>query len=444
MARRSQHPDETMESPTPFSLSEAIRSWRAEFGSPSSLSAAELEELEAHLRDHVAQLEAAGMKPEATFAVAARQLGDRQRVATEFAKINPQRVWLERAIWMGLGVVLFTVLCRLAAVPHSAIINYGLTRQWPPAVTLAMGTSIHLGGVVMLVALLWVIVARWSHWGDWLGRFCVQNPISASAAIVLALWGSVRVVNYWPYLLERVLPQVEAWLFPRVHPPFPDRAVLDKVSIICGSAEHVIWAAVLCVLVVRVVRGRRSSLLTANTPVVATNALWLERLMWMVAGYVLVRLGVPFLHDWVMLPARLLLPALGASTLVQHLAGMVTAALGLLLWAAPSWVCWFFATRLSWLGARMRRAFRDRPLWTSVGVTLMLNAESLLWPLLRWAGLHKKLAGLGANRILDTWNYGSGLILCKHVTLAVLLVMLVRWHMKLREAESQRQRAIDL
>jgi hypothetical protein len=423
-----------MENPTLFSLNEAIRRWRAEFGSPSSLSALEVEELEAHLRDHVAQLEAAGMKVEAAFSVAAKQLGDRQRVASEFAKINPQRVWLERAIWMGLGVVLLTVVERLAAVPGGAILNYGFTRQWHPAISFALNSVVQLGGVVSLVALLWVTVARKERWGDWLGRFCMQNPITASAAIVLALWGSLRVVTYWPYLLERVLPQVEAWLFPRVHPPFPEQAVLDRISIICGSAEHVIWAAALCVLAVCVVRGRRSLPLIAGTPAVPRNALWLERLMWMDAAYVLVRLGAPFVHGWVMLPVKLLLPALGASTLVQHLVGVATAFLGLILWALPFWVCWLFARRLSWLGDRIRWAFRRHPFWTSVSVTLLLNTGLVLWPLFWWAGLHNKLAGLGPNRILDAWNYGNGMILCQHVTLAVLLVMLLRWRTKLRKA----------
>ena len=424
-----------MENPTPFSLNEAIRRWRAEFGSQSSLNALEVEELEAHLRDHVAQLEAAGMRPEAAFAVATRQLGDRQRVATEFAKINPHRVWLERAVWMGLGVFLLTVVERLAAVPGGAILNFGFTRQWNPAISFSLNSLVQFGGVVLLVALLWITVARKVRWGDWLGGFCVQNPITASSAIVLALWGSLRVVRYWPYFLARLLPQVEAWLFPRVRPPSPDQAVVDRISIFCGTAEGVIWAAALCVLAVRVVRGRRSFLLTADTPAVTTNSVWLERLMWMVAGYVLVRLGAPFLHSWVMLlPARMLMPALGASTLVQHFVGMVTAALGLLLWATPFWVCWLFATRLSWLGERTRRAFRDRPFWTSVGVTLLLNAEFLLGPLFRWAGLHNKLAGLDPSRILDAWNYGNGMIRCQHITLAVLLVMLVRRRRKLREA----------
>jgi hypothetical protein len=50
VARGAQRSQTTMENPTPFDLNEAIRRWRAEFGSPSSLSAVELEELETHLR----------------------------------------------------------------------------------------------------------------------------------------------------------------------------------------------------------------------------------------------------------------------------------------------------------------------------------------------------------------------------------------------------------
>ena len=89
MARGSQHTLATMEKPTAFDLNEAVRCWRTEFGSPSSLSAVEVEELEAHLRDHVVELQARGMTPEAAFHAAVKQLGDRQCVAMEFAKINP-------------------------------------------------------------------------------------------------------------------------------------------------------------------------------------------------------------------------------------------------------------------------------------------------------------------------------------------------------------------
>ncbi len=423
-----------MENPTPFSLNEAIRRWRAEFGSQSFLNSLEVEELEGHLRDHVAQLEAGGMSQEAAFAMAAKQLGDRQRVAIEFAKINPQRIWLERAIWIAVGFILLCVMTNLASIPGTTIIVFGYSRQWNPVVSVVMTRVCILSALVSMAAVLLLLFRQKPRWRLGLGRCIEQRPLWGGIGIVLLLLECTWLRNNWRGLFESWLPQAAAWLFPTVHAPFPDWSATRKISMICSSVEDVIWAIALCVLAARVVRERERFRLTTGRQGIATLSPWLERVMWIFAGFLLLRLGFPVSEAWVMLPAHWLVSASRASTAVQHLVGFVTAALGLVLWVAPFWACWRFGRGLSWLGDNIYRALRDRPFWASVGITLLLNANLLPWWLFRWVGLQDRLYADGPNQIIVEWNCGSWMVSCNYVTLAVLLVLLVRWRTMLRAA----------
>ena len=82
----------------------------------------------------------------------------------------------------------------------------------------------------------------------------------------------------------------------------------------------------------------------------------------------------------------------------------------------------------------MRRAFQCRPFWTSVGVTLLLNANVVLWLLFLWIGIHVKTPGNGLGPIISEWNFGSWMGICQNVVPAALLVWLLRRRLKLRVA----------
>jgi len=255
--------------------------------------------------------------------------------------------------------------------------------------------------------------------------------------MVLILWGCSRVHYLYDYILYQCMPRLHAWLFPMAQGLSANEAVvnmMNRIGFVCGVAEDMIWAVALCMLAARVVRVRQSFLHAPSAQRIAANPLWLERLMWMVAGYVLVQFGVPFLHGLVLGPALWILPALGPSAVVQHLVGLITAALGLVLWATPFWACWLFTTRRPWFGDWIRRAFRCHPFWTSVGVALLLNANVVLWLLLLWTGVHAKLEGRGFGPIISEWNFGSWMVICQRVAPAVLLVWLLQRRRKLRAA----------
>ncbi len=107
-----------MENPTAFDLNNAIQRWRESLGQSPHLSRDDLAELEAHLRDSAATLETKGLTGEEAFWVAARRLGSPARLEPEFAQVNRREVWLNRCLWMLMGIQgwwLLTLLARLGA-----------------------------------------------------------------------------------------------------------------------------------------------------------------------------------------------------------------------------------------------------------------------------------------------------------------------------------------
>jgi signal peptidase I len=98
----SRNPDENMENQTSFDLSGAIQKWRRNLAQSAAFRSADLDELEAHLRDAIPALEAAGLSSEESFLIASRRIGTRQALESEFGKINSRRAWLNRPWLAGL------------------------------------------------------------------------------------------------------------------------------------------------------------------------------------------------------------------------------------------------------------------------------------------------------------------------------------------------------
>lgn len=423
-----------MENPTSFDLNEAIRRWRAEFGSPSSLSAVEVEELEAHLRDHVAGLQAGGMTPEAAFAAAVKQLGERQRVATEFAKINPQRIWLERAIWMVIGVVLLEASRRLAQETSSVIYNYGWGMHWHPALLVLSFNLCEMGIIAMTGALLWFIFTRKPDWGQALGRFCERNPVAAGGAVVLMVWGGEKLYQWWHYYLYHWLPWLDAWLYPSESQGAAAANVmsdmLKRLHPFLQGIETVFWAVILCALATRVMRVRDWTTFPVGVrrPQAAAKRLWLERLLWMCVGCVLLQFVIWRLEVLVFWIFRgRIEPLLGTWPAIHHVAGFANVTLRLAMWTVPFWAWWFFSRRWPGFGGWVRRAFQCHPVRMFVGVVLLLYGSGLLPSLLPWSRAHH-------SPIVSEWlNRALPLVSC--MATAVLLVGLLRWRMRLRAAE---------
>lgn len=109
----------SINTPPNFDLEPAIVAWRTKLTEAQNCSAADVAEVEAHLRDGIDRLRALGLSVEEAFFVSARRLGDPQALSLEFAKADPLRTWRIQLIWMAAGFVgasLLGVVTRMATV----------------------------------------------------------------------------------------------------------------------------------------------------------------------------------------------------------------------------------------------------------------------------------------------------------------------------------------
>jgi len=75
-----------METKTGFDLNQSIRQWRDALAQSAALRAAELDELEQHLRDSMAELHARQLTEEESFLIATRRLGSGEVLTRNFQK----------------------------------------------------------------------------------------------------------------------------------------------------------------------------------------------------------------------------------------------------------------------------------------------------------------------------------------------------------------------
>ena len=105
-----------MENTADFDLSSALQRWRESLAKLPSFRPGDLQELESHLHDSILAWQAKGLSAEEAFLIATRRLGTAHCLASEFAKVNPKEVWLDRIMWMVIGVQLLWVLTNVSSV----------------------------------------------------------------------------------------------------------------------------------------------------------------------------------------------------------------------------------------------------------------------------------------------------------------------------------------
>lgn len=74
-------------------LEAQIALWRSHLGRRQAVHAADIAELEDHLREQIAALTAAGLTPDEAFLVAIRRMGAQDAIAGEFAREHSERLW---------------------------------------------------------------------------------------------------------------------------------------------------------------------------------------------------------------------------------------------------------------------------------------------------------------------------------------------------------------
>jgi hypothetical protein len=107
---------EIMENPTQFDLNEAIQNWRRNMAASPAFQPDDLDELEFHLHDSIRSLRSKGLSDYEAFWLAKNRLGPGDLLDCEFGKVNAERVWLNRALWMVIGSLAIGALSSLASI----------------------------------------------------------------------------------------------------------------------------------------------------------------------------------------------------------------------------------------------------------------------------------------------------------------------------------------
>jgi hypothetical protein len=88
-----------------FDLNQAIVRWRDILGEQPGVRTADLEELEDHLREAIAELQGQGLNQEEAFIIASRRLGNPEDLGSEFAIADPDSRRRFRLRWMVVGAL---------------------------------------------------------------------------------------------------------------------------------------------------------------------------------------------------------------------------------------------------------------------------------------------------------------------------------------------------
>lgn len=86
-----------------FDLENAVVAWKSRLAEAGAMTRDNVAELEEHLHELVAKLSTQGLSSQEAFAVATMRLGTPTQLNVEFDKVNGQRVWPKRILWMLCG-----------------------------------------------------------------------------------------------------------------------------------------------------------------------------------------------------------------------------------------------------------------------------------------------------------------------------------------------------
>jgi hypothetical protein len=214
-----------MENQTPFELNLAIRRWSENLAQSSAFRSENLNELESHLRDSVVKLESGGLSAEEAFLIASRRIGGGQQLAAEFGKLNGKIVWMDRLLWMLVGVQAWifangplpTFASQLAALGWTKT-NY----HWQqgialPVVVFILVRLVSLGASFWFV--WWLIFKKGSKFGQWLlpklqRRYSAVGYAIPASLLLLSLQALSGVPQYlmWRFNPATIVGETNTYL----------------------------------------------------------------------------------------------------------------------------------------------------------------------------------------------------------------------------------------
>jgi len=166
-----------MENHTSFDLNRAIRGWRDGLAQ-SNIDSDSLDELEVHLHDSIAALQATGLSAKEAFIVGKMRLGTRSEIENEFSKIHHTSRWRAWALWSAVGIQLCMTLTNNAVF---AAVGFSIGYFWNHP-------------LILLLAVIAVGVSFWKFRKRLVDVFLKPSRVSAGVALFLIasnVWFSI-------------------------------------------------------------------------------------------------------------------------------------------------------------------------------------------------------------------------------------------------------------
>lgn len=187
-----------MQNADSFNLDQAIQHWRDNLAQSPAFSGENLGELEAHLRDSIASLQARDLSAEESFIIATKRLGSRNVLAAEFGRVNSRSVWLDRILWMLVGIQCWGLVYGLAGTLLRSAVFFGLVhydfstygRTIPTMLFLLANLS---SLAASLIGCWWLFFRHGSTIGGWLSGYLSRRSTWQLGLFGTAFW----VLSFW-------------------------------------------------------------------------------------------------------------------------------------------------------------------------------------------------------------------------------------------------------
>jgi hypothetical protein len=160
-----------------FDVEKQITQWRNDLLASETLAAADVGELETHLREEISHLRDGGLPDAEAFLVARHRLGDAAALEEEFAKVNTRSRLTSRFQWMAAGVLLYILVFQFSSVASSLSLWLGFGH----GLTTVAGLAVVGGAVRVLATIAAVLLALWSYSRFWRPR--AARPVSGFAVV---------------------------------------------------------------------------------------------------------------------------------------------------------------------------------------------------------------------------------------------------------------------
>ncbi|HYG21552.1 MAG TPA: hypothetical protein VEH04_02135 [Verrucomicrobiae bacterium] len=197
-----------METKPAFDLNQRISEWREHFASSAALRPDDVYEIELHLRLLTAEFQRIGLLEDEAFMVALKRIGSSQTLEREFAKVNSSAVWVDRFLWMLIGIQTWALVYGLAHTLGRSLLMLGFRNA--EQVNISTGATVFVAGQLLTFAgslflVGWATSGRGNRWTAAISQGLQRRgaiTITAIAGLALAL----------VYLLNAALP-VFIWKF---------------------------------------------------------------------------------------------------------------------------------------------------------------------------------------------------------------------------------------